>query len=67
MGAQFTVLLGARVDYTGARVRELGQLDAVLFAQQALVVTSLLDIIQLDRLVAGRNHEKLALIVVVNG
>lgn len=32
---------------------ELGELDAILFAEQALVMTTLLDIVDLDRLVAG--------------
>lgn len=46
---------------------KLGQLDAVLFAQQALVVAALADVVDLDRLVAGRRHEQLAVVIVVDG
>jgi hypothetical protein len=46
---------------------KLGQLDAVLFAQQALVVAALADIVDLNSLVAGRCHEQLAVVVVVDG
>lgn len=48
-------------------MRELCQLDTVFFAQQSLVVTSLPDIVDLNRLVALRGHTQLARIVVVDG
>lgn len=60
-----TVLFGACVNYARARVRELGQLDAVLLAEQSLAVGALLDVVYLDRLVALGRHEQLAGIVEV--
>lgn len=39
------------------------QLNTVLLAQQALVMPSLLDIVNLDRLVALGSHEKLPRVV----
>lgn len=47
-------------------MRKLGQLDAVFLAQQALVVSALSDVVDLNRLVARRCHEQLSVVVVVN-
>lgn len=46
-------------------MRELGQLDAVLLAEQSLAVGALLDVVYLDRLVTLGRHEELAGIVEV--
>lgn len=48
-------------------MRELGQLDAVLLTQQGLAVRPLLDVVDLDCLVALRGHEQLAGVVEVEG
>lgn len=48
-----TILLGARIDDAGAGVCEPGELDAVLFTEQAFIMTALFDVIYLDGLVAG--------------
>lgn len=45
---------------------ELCQFNAVLLAQQALVVTSILYVINLDRLVALRGHAQLARVVEID-
>lgn len=47
-------------------MRKLGQLDAVLLAQQALVVPTLSHVVDLNRLVARRRHEQLSIVIVVN-
>lgn len=47
-------------------MRKLRQLDAVLLAQQALIVSALSNVVDLNRLVARRRHEQLSFIVVVN-
>lgn len=60
-----TVLFGTCVNYARARVRELGQFDAVLLAEQSLAVGALLDVVYLDRLVALGRHEQLAGVVEV--
>lgn len=46
-------------------MRELGQFDAIFLAQRALIVPAFLDVVYLDRLVAGRRHTELSVIVVV--
>ena len=61
-----TVLLGAGIDDARARVGELGQFHTVLLAQQALVVAAVLDVVDLDRLVALRRHAQLARVVEVD-
>ena len=61
-----TVLLGAGIDDARARVGELGQFHTVLLAQQALVVAAILDVVDLDRLVALRRHAQLARVVEVD-
>jgi hypothetical protein len=66
-GRSCTVLLCAGIYYTRAGVCELGKLDAVLLAQEALIVAPLLDVVYLDRLVAGGRHDQLAFVVVVDG
>ena len=48
-------------------MRELGELNAVLLAQKRLAVGALLDIVDLDRLVALGGHEQLARVVEVEG
>jgi hypothetical protein len=45
---------------------KLCQLDTVLLAKQALVVTPLADVVDLDCLVARRGHEQLAVVIIVN-
>lgn len=44
---------------------ELRELDTVFFADEALFVLSLSDIVYLQRLVARRCHEQLAIVIVV--
>ena len=61
-----TILLGAGVNDARARVGKLCQLHAVLFAQQALVVAAVLDIVDLNRVVALRGHAQLARVVKVD-
>ena len=60
-----TVLFRARVNDGGARVGELGELDAVLLAEEHLVVVAVADLEDLDGLVALGGHEQLARVVVV--
>lgn len=66
MAWSLTVLFRTRIDDTRASMRKLGQLDAVLLAQQALVVSTLSDVVDLDRLVARRRHEQLSIVIIVN-
>jgi hypothetical protein len=48
-------------------VCELGQLYSILLAQQALVVPTFLDIVDLQCLVTRRGQEELALVVIIDG
>lgn len=66
VGIAITVLFGTGVYYTRPRMCKLCQLDTVLLAEQALVMAPLADVVDLDCLVAGRGHEQLAVVVVVN-
>lgn len=47
-------------------MRELGQLHAVLLAQQSLVVPALPDIVDLNRFIALGGHTQLARIIKVD-
>lgn len=62
-----TVRFCARIDNAGAGVGELGQLDAVLFAEKGLVMSSVFDVVDLNGLVALRCHTKVARVVKVDG
>lgn len=42
------------------------QLDTIFLTEQALIMPSLSDVVDLDCLVAGRGHEQLAVVIVVN-
>lgn len=46
---------------------ELCQFHAVFLAQQALIVPAVLDVVDLDRLVALRRHTQLARVVEIDG
>lgn len=46
---------------------ESGQLDAIFLAEQALVVPSLLHVVDLNRFVALGSHKKFARIIKVEG
>lgn len=46
---------------------KLGQLHAVLFAQQRFIVSALPNIVYLNRLIALSGHTQLARIVEING
>lgn len=48
-------------------MRESGELDTVFFTKQALLMTTFLDVIDLDGLVASRCHEELTFVVVIDG
>ena len=62
----FTILLCAGIYYAGAGMCELGKLDAVFLAQEALIVAAFLDVIYLDRLVAGRRHNQFTVVIIVD-
>lgn len=62
-----TVRFCARIDDAGACVGKLGQLDAVLFAEKRLVMSSVFNIVDLNGLVALRCHTKVARVVKVDG
>lgn len=62
-----TVRFCARIDDAGAGVGKLGQLDAVLFAEKRLVMSSVFNIVDLNGLVALRCHTKVARVIKVDG
>lgn len=61
-----TILHCARKDDARVRVCKPRQLDAVLLAKQGLVMSTFLDVVYLNRLVAIRGHAEFAVVVVVD-
>lgn len=66
VGNAITVLFGTGVYYARPRMCKLCQFDTVFLAEQGFVMTPLSNIVELDRLVTGRGHEQLAVVIVVN-
>ena len=66
LGKLLTVLFCAGVYDARVCMCKLGELDSVLFAEEALLVASLFAIVDLNRLVASRGHEELTVVVVVD-
>ena len=66
-GVRRTVRLCARIDDAGAGVGKLGQLDAVLFAEQRFVMPPFFNAVDLNGLVALRGHAEVARVVKVDG
>jgi len=63
---KLTILLGTGINDARACVGKFGQFHAIFFAQQALVVSTVLHIVDLNSLVALRGHAELAGIVKVD-
>lgn len=66
VGIAITVLFGTAVYYAGPRMCKFCQLDTIFLTEQALIMSSLSDVVDLDCLIAGRGHEQLAVVIVVN-
>lgn len=65
-GTRPTVLFGTGVYYAGTSMCKFGQLNAVLLAQQGLVMAALPNVVDLDGLVALGSHAQLTGIVVID-